>query len=265
MKNLFLSLSAMLLVGGCASSYDQAAFDNTIENDPDMQANWKNGSPPSAEAVAEETAKGGAKDLSQSSAGQSERVMKTDEDQKITLTSGGPGETLAVITVVDEHEIAVGRVAEKKNISQPVRDYAEMLVRSHEQNLEKTKQVGEQIGTPPLSTPAVEKMRAKGEKELAKVESLEGEQFSRAFLNAMVKGHSEALDLIDKQLLPKATNETLKEHLTETRGAVAAHLEQAKLLQGESAVGAPGDESETSQGAGAKEQLPTNRENEDKP
>ena len=48
----------------------------------------------------------------------------------------------------------------------------------------------------------------------------------------MVKGHTEALNMIDSQLVKSVKNDTLKEHLTETRTHITAHLEKAKQLQG---------------------------------
>ena len=59
---------------------------------------------------------------------------------------------------------------------------------------------------------------------------LDGE-FAAAYLAAMIKGHTEVLDMIDNQLLKRAANDAVKAHLTETRGSVAKHLAAAKQLQ----------------------------------
>jgi len=72
----------------------------------------------------------------------------------------------------------------------------------------------------------------KGASQLADIVLLNGEQFERAYLAAMVKGHTDVLGTIDNELLKAVKNEPLKKHLTETRGHVAAHLEKAKQLQG---------------------------------
>ncbi|HVG41189.1 MAG TPA: DUF4142 domain-containing protein, partial [Chitinophagaceae bacterium] len=53
-----------------------------------------------------------------------------------------------------------------------------------------------------------------------------------AYLDAMIKGHTEVLSMIDSKLLTTAKNDALKAHLTETRGHVSMHLEQAKKLKG---------------------------------
>ncbi len=58
-------------------------------------------------------------------------------------------------------------------------------------------------------------------------------QFGRAYIDAMVKGHTEVVSMIDSQLMKNARNADLQQHLTTTRAAVAMHLEEAKRLQAE--------------------------------
>ncbi len=60
---------------------------------------------------------------------------------------------------------------------------------------------------------------------------LDGKEFETAYLDGMIKGHTELLDMIDNKLLKTVKNDALKAHLTETRGHVAMHLEQAKKLK----------------------------------
>jgi putative membrane protein len=50
----------------------------------------------------------------------------------------------------------------------------------------------------------------------------------------MVKGHEEALALLDDKLIPAASSENARAHLTETRASVAEHLQRAKALQAQS-------------------------------
>ncbi len=76
---------------------------------------------------------------------------------------------------------------------------------------------------------------------------------------AMVKEHTEVLDVIDKQLLPKAQIEALKKHLSQTRESVAAHLETARQMQGGGSVGAPGKDVRSGTGSGQSQTIPTQR------
>jgi predicted outer membrane protein len=101
----------------------------------------------------------------------------------------------------------------------------------HGMNLEKTLMLGQKINVTPMETPEVDKLRVKGAGELAMLVPLAGDKFAAAYLAAMIKGHTEVLDMIDNQLLKRASHEAVKAHLTETRGSVAKHLAAAKQLQ----------------------------------
>lgn len=143
----------------------------------------------------------------------------------------GDAEILASVIAVDLNEVLAAGAAQKKQISEPVMAYAKMLHEEHGKNMGKGMKLGQQIDVTPIDTAAVEKLKTKGAGELAALIPLDGEAFEKGYLQAMVKGHMEVLSMIDGKLLQTADNDALKEHLTETRTHVAAHLEQAKQLQ----------------------------------
>lgn len=75
-------------------------------------------------------------------------------------------------------------------------------------------------------------MRQKHETERQRLSALEGEAFATAWIDAMVKGHEEALNRLDTQLIPDAGDAGVSDHLRQTRTAIAKHLETARGLQG---------------------------------
>ena len=143
----------------------------------------------------------------------------------------GDAEILGLVGAVHDNEIVAAMEAGKKKLSQPVADYAKMLHMEHGMNLEKTLMLGQKINVTPMETAEVDKLRVKGAGDLAMLVPLDGEKFAAAYLAAMIKGHTEVLDMIDNQLLKRAANDAVKAHLTETRGSVAKHLAAAKQLQ----------------------------------
>ena len=147
-------------------------------------------------------------------------------------TEGTDAEVLSFVVAVDVNEILAAAEAQKKKISQPVIDYAKMLHEAHGANMAKTLKLGQTINTTPSDTKAVDALKVKGAGELAAIIALDGKDFETAYLNTMIKGHTEALNMIDGKLLGAAKNDALKAHLTETRGLIAMHLEQAKKLKG---------------------------------
>ncbi len=141
------------------------------------------------------------------------------------------GEVLGFVGAVDENEIVAAIAASKEKLDPEVAEYAKMLHTMHGKHLEETMKLGQQVKVTPLETPAVDKLRVKGAGELAKLVPLDGKEFSEAYILAMIKGHEEALERIEGQLLKTANDGEIKKHLTATRDSVAKHLEEAKKIE----------------------------------
>ena len=111
-------------------------------------------------------------------------------------------------------------------------DYAKMLHTEHGANMAKTMQLGLSIKVTPSDTKEVDELKKKGAAELAMLVSKDGKDFESAYVDAMIKGHTEAITMIDDKLLKQAKNEVLKTHLRETKQHITMHLDQAKKLKG---------------------------------
>jgi putative membrane protein len=144
-------------------------------------------------------------------------------------------EIVGVVNAVDQHEIDAATKAMKEKMGKEAKDFAKMLKKAHTENMAKTKKVAKQINLKPATSAVADTLRAKGERDVKAMAALNGAEFEKAYIDAMVTGHTEVLSMLDTQLITNARNDTLKTHLTEVRGHVAAHLEQGKRLQGASA------------------------------
>ena len=140
-----------------------------------------------------------------------------------TLTQG---QAVALVGTVDKHEIAAAEQAKGKKVTGEVADYATMLHREHSKNLE----AGRMLGASETS-PEATAMEEKGKAELSALDQKSGKDYEKAYVDAMVKGHEEALALIDTRLLPAAQDEKVRTFLTNSREHVAMHLEKGKSLQ----------------------------------
>jgi len=159
------------------------------------------------------------------------RAGKMDDAPNRGSNTEADGEVLATCIAVDLNEVLAAAHAQTEKISAPVKSYAKMLHEAHGENMVKAMKLGEQNGITPVITPKVEKLQVKGAGELAALVPLDGDAFEKAYLAAMVKGHTEVLGMIDGQLLKAAKNDALKQHLTASRAHIAEHLEKAKSLQ----------------------------------
>ena len=143
-----------------------------------------------------------------------------------TTASSDDSLALGLLGSVNEHEIAAARQAKEKKVSAPVLAYAEMMETEHSANQAKTQSLGTLA-----STDEVKAMKEQGATELATLGQKSGKDYETAYIEAMVKGHTDALALIDTRLLTLASSEAVKQHLTDTRDHVAKHLAAAQKLQ----------------------------------
>ncbi len=156
---------------------------------------------------------------------------RSGEDGVDTGKKTDDAEVLAFVIAVDDNEVLAAAEAAKKKPGSAVLDYAKMMHQEHGKNAGETMELGQKINVTPVDTAAVDKLRVKGAGELAALIPLKGDEFEAAYVAAMVKGHTEVLEMIDNKLLKSAENESVKKHLNETRSAVAQHLEMGKKLQ----------------------------------
>ncbi|KAF1705589.1 DUF4142 domain-containing protein [Pseudoxanthomonas suwonensis] len=133
---------------------------------------------------------------------------------------------LGALNAINEHEIAAGEQALAKGVTGVTADYARLMIDQHTQNRTQTSAFG-----PDEQAQDAQAQRQKGEQERATLDQLDGEAYRKAYVDAMVKGHTEALEALDQKLIPAATREDVRQHLTTTREHVAQHLEQARALQ----------------------------------
>jgi len=108
--------------------------------------------------------------------------------------------------------------------------YATFLETQHTANLQKTLSLGKKLGVTDESSPLSLRLKKNGQQELNQLRSLNQSAFDRSYINAMVKGHQDAITFLD-QAIAKSTNAVLTQHLQSTRAHVKIHLEKALMLQ----------------------------------
>lgn len=162
-------------------------------------------------------------------------VAKTKAAAPATTTAAKPGNDLgilATIAAIDKSEIIVSVIAINKKVNSDVTDFAKMMVDQHGDNLNQILEMLPSMHANALTSSDAEKIVAQNKKGLIALGALKGDEFAKAYADAMVKGHQGALDLIDHHL-KTAQSEQVKKFLTDTRTVVAEHLEHAKKLQEE--------------------------------
>ena len=171
-------------------------------------------------------------------------------------------EALTLLNAINDHEIKAAEMAKSKNVTGPVLEYANMMQAEHSKNMSDTNALLQGAGgTNPAATntgPAagaaaatapgsmgadsarVNEQRAKAEAKRAQLQGLEGDAFAKAYIDAMVTDHAEALTMLDSMLIPAATDAAVKTHLTTTRQHVQQHHDRAREIQTQLGGGAAG-------------------------
>jgi putative membrane protein len=143
----------------------------------------------------------------------------------------GDAEALAELAAINQHEISVAKQALGKGVAGGVRDFATQMQADHGKNLTDTRRVARENKLPLSSSAEVRALEAKGRADQSSLAKLSGAAYSKAYVEAMVKGHAAVLGKLDATLIPGAHDPEVVAHLKATREAVAMHLAMAQKLQ----------------------------------
>jgi putative membrane protein len=149
-----------------------------------------------------------------------------------TSTSVPTDAQIAMIVVVaDTVDVDYGKLAMKKTSNQAVKEFAETMVRDHTAVNDKAVALAKRLGVTPEVSETSKSVKSNGAKELAKLKTLTGAEFDKAYVNNEVDYHEAVISLLDKTLIPNTKNAELKSLLQSGRPIFADHLEHAKTLQ----------------------------------
>jgi putative membrane protein len=140
-------------------------------------------------------------------------------------------EALALLNLVNDHEVKAAEQAKSKKVTGDVAAYADMMKAEHGKNMDATKNLLDKNGGAPADTAAITDMKSKADAEIQQLAALDGDAYAKAYMDAMVMGHQDALTKLDTMLIPAATDAAVKAHLQATRDAVQKHLDKAKEIQ----------------------------------
>jgi len=203
---LVLSVAAALAIAGCKPNKDNDAPAPTADTPT---------------ASTEPTPVGGAATPTTPPVGEA-----SPAPEGAARASSGDDIALGLLGAVDKNEIAAAKQAQEKKVTGAVLEYAKMMEKEHSENLEKTKALGTLA-----ETPDVKQLENKGEQELTTLGQKSGKDYAAAYIDAMIAGHKDALQLIDTQMMAAASTEPVKAHLTETKTHVEQHLAKAEAIK----------------------------------
>lgn len=127
---------------------------------------------------------------------------------------------------------AMGELAKTKARSSAVKGFAQTMITDHGGVNRQAVQLAQRLKVTPQENAVSRQLQQGADEARASLESKDGAEFDRAYMQREVEYHQAVLDALDQALIPNAQNGELKALLEGVRPAFVAHLERAKQIQG---------------------------------
>jgi putative membrane protein len=136
---------------------------------------------------------------------------------------------VAIFDAANTWDVETGQIAVKKGSNKEVRDFGAMLSRDHKMVRQQGRDLAKKLNVTP--TPPKDFAMAKDhEAAVKKLNSLDGKEFDRAFLQHEVDYHKAVIDAMTTTLLPALQNQEVKDLVTKVAPAFTAHMQAAQNL-----------------------------------
>jgi putative membrane protein len=157
------------------------------------------------------------------------------------MTSGATGGTMdvsglddaqlaAVIQALHMGEILEAQMAEKKATAAEVKRFARDLSTQHRDMENRVNAVFTRIQITPSDNAVSNQMKNDTQNDMATLQAMKGKDFDREYIDAEIRDHNRALELLDRAI-PNAKSAELKTELQNARTKVEAHLRMAEKIQ----------------------------------
>lgn len=137
----------------------------------------------------------------------------------------------SIVVTANQVDVDAGTLAAATTTNNEVKKFARLMVTDHTGVNKQAVDLATRLKITPEDNDTSRSLKAGGEKNVARLKTLKGAAFDKAYVDHEVTYHQSVLDALDKTLVPNASNAELKALLVKVRPAFVAHLEHAKQLQ----------------------------------
>ena len=142
-----------------------------------------------------------------------------------------------IVVTANQVDVDAGRLAESRAHAAEVRAFGRQMVTDHTAVNKSAVELVTKLHVTPEPSGTADSLKKGGEENLAKLQTLSGAAFDKAYIDHEVAYHEAVLQAMDNTLIPDAQNAELKALLVKVRPAFVAHLEHARRIQAELAKG----------------------------
>lgn len=136
-----------------------------------------------------------------------------------------------IVVTANQVDVDAGKLATSRTKSREVKKFAQQMITDHTAVNQQAVALVTKLKVKPEPSDTSRSLQKGGDENIAKLKTLKGAQFDKAYVDQEVGYHQAVLDAIDKVLMPSAQNAELKALVVKVRPAIAAHLDHAKHLQ----------------------------------
>ena len=136
-----------------------------------------------------------------------------------------------VVVTANQVDIDAGKLASTKSTNKDVQAFGKQMVADHTGVNQQATALATKLKVTPQDNPTSQSLAKGGKDNIAKLNTLSGAAFDKAYVDHEVDYHQAVLDALDKTLIPSAKNEELKALMVKVRPAFVSHLDHAKHLQ----------------------------------
>ena len=137
----------------------------------------------------------------------------------------------AIVVGANNIDISAGKIALQRSSNPEVKKFAERMITDHNAVLSSAVKLVTKLGVTPVNNELVVALSKQSMEHEAKLKTLSGKAFDKAYIDHEVVYHEAVIDVIEKQLIPSAKNAELKQALVSVVPAFKAHLKHCKMIQ----------------------------------
>jgi putative membrane protein len=148
----------------------------------------------------------------------------------VDLSTLNDAQFAAIVQSINAGEIQEAQLAMGKASSPDVKRFAKDMATAHRDMQTKMTTLLGRLQITPSDNAVSNQLRSDTQGEISTLQTMRGKDFDRDYIDAQVRNHNKALELLD-HMTPSVKDSELKAALTATRPKVEAHLREAERVQ----------------------------------
>ena len=140
-------------------------------------------------------------------------------------------EIASIAVTANQIDVDYGKIALKKAKNADAKKFAQTMVDDHSAVINKAVALAQKLGVTPQDNATTQSLLAGAEKMKAELNSKDGKEFDKAYIDNEVAYHDAVISTVKNVLIPQTQNDELRELLQGAVPLFEHHLEMAKEAQ----------------------------------